>query len=100
VAQGRRVIGVFQAGINQERFAKAGKQFKVLDDGFRQIPVFLLGGTIDLVATPDAHRAVLRQLKRAGFDKVRLDFIDGPHGVDPLSLASALAWFSAAAKVQ
>ncbi len=94
VAQERRVIGVFQAGINQESFAMSGKLFKVLDDALRQTPVFLLGGSVDAIATPDAHRTVQRQLKRAGFKNVQLDFMDGAHGVDPRPLARALGWFA------
>ena len=97
VAQGRKVIGVFQAGINEETVAKAGKQFQVLDAGFKQMPVFLLGGRNDTMATPKAHRGVERRLQRAGFAHVRLDFIDGAHQIDPRPLATALAWFAAEA---
>ena len=95
--QGRFAIGVYQAGINQETLALAAKQFKVLNDSFRRIPVFLLGGYEDQIAPPDAHHDVESDLKRAGFRNVRLEFFDGPHAVDPRPLKKALEWFAAEA---
>lgn len=94
VAQGRKVIGVFQAGINEESFVKAGEQFDVLNDDFLRIPVFLLGGERDRMASPNAHHNVERRLKKAGMQHVRLEFFAGPHRVYPKPLKDALAWFA------
>lgn len=93
-ARERKVIGVFQAGINEESFAKAGEQFDVLNQDFQRIPVFLLGGERDRIASPAAHRRVERRLKKAGVQHVQLVFFDGPRRVDAAPLKDALAWFT------
>ena len=90
---GRQAMGVFQAGINEETVALAAKHFKALDDGYRQVPVFLLAGTKDEIATESDHRRIERELKRAGFKHVQLETFPGPHAVDPRPLRRALAWF-------
>lgn len=95
--QGRVPIGVFQAGINEDTLVSGGRAFKTLNDAYRRIPVFLLGGKKDAIATPSDHREVERELKRAGFKNVRLEFFDGPHAVDPRPLKGALDWFAAEA---
>ena len=91
--QGRRPIGVFQAGINQETVAKAGQEFKALDGNYRKIPVFLLGGRQDQIAAPGEIRDVETELCRAGFKQVQLEFFDGPHAINPAPLRRALDWF-------
>ena len=97
VAQERKVIGVFQAGINEESFIKAGKQFKVDNADFLRIPVFLLVGDRDRMSTPNAHRRVEKQLKKAGVEHVKLEIIPGPHYVNPAPLKGALEWFTSIA---
>lgn len=94
VAQDRKVIGVFQAGINEESFVKAGKQFEVNNAAFLRIPVFLLVGDRDRMSSPNAHRRVEKQLKKGGAQNVRLEIIEGPHYVDPKPLKGALEWFA------
>ena len=97
-AVGRRPIGVFQAGINKDTLALGARQLKILDDSVRGIPVFLLSGRKDDIATPFDHRDVEAELRRAGFKHVRLESFDGPHAVDPRPLRKALEWFSEQAK--
>lgn len=92
-AQGRRPIGFFQAGINQETVAMAAKAFKQLDAAYRATPVFLLAGTSDDIATLDAHEGIRDELKHEGFTHVKLEIFAGPHAVDPRPLRQALAWF-------
>ena len=91
---GRQAMGVFQAGINEETVALVAKHFKALDDGYRQVPVFLLAGTKDEIATESDHRRIERELKRAGFKHVQLETFPGPHAVDPRPLERALKWFA------
>lgn len=95
---GRRAVGVFQAGINEETVALAARHFKVLDDAYRATPVFLLAGTRDEIATESNHRRLERELKRAKFTAVRLETFPGPHAVDPRPLERALTWFASARK--
>lgn len=99
-SQGRRPIGVFQAGINEETVALLAKSVQVLDASYRRTPVFLLAGTQDEIASVEAHESVRRALRRAGFTRVRLETFNGPHAVNAPPLQEALQWFSelAAAK--
>jgi len=92
-SQGRTVIGVYLAGINQDTLVSAAQQFKVLDETFRRIPVFLQSGEKDEIATPGDHRGVQEELKRAGFRHTRIEHFPGPHVVDPRPLRTALDWF-------
>lgn len=92
-ALGRRPIGVFQAGINYETVARCAAEQRVLDAEYRRMPVFLLAGTRDEIATLAEHRQLQRELKVAGFKNVRLEQFEGPHAVDPRPLTGALRWF-------
>jgi predicted esterase len=92
-SQGRTVIGIYLAGINQDTIVAAAQQFKVLDEAFRRIPVFLQSGEKDEIATPGDHRGVQEELKRAGFRHTRIEHFPGPHAVDPRPLRIALDWF-------
>jgi predicted esterase len=91
--QGVRLAGVYMAGVNQNAFGDAARQFGVLDDALRDVPVFLQGGTRDRVATPAQHRAIESELTRDGFRHVRLEFVPGGHALDTAPLADALRWF-------
>lgn len=92
-AQGRTVIGLYLAGVNEETLVDAATHFGVLDDAFRGIPVFLQSAQEDAVATPDDHRAIASKLRRAGFTQVRLESHPGTHTVVPMPMRSALDWF-------
>ena len=92
--QGARLAGVYMAGVNQNAFGEAARQFGVLDDALREVPVFLQGGTRDRVATPAQHRAIESDLGRDGFRHVRLEFVPGGHALDPAPLEEALRWFA------
>ncbi len=92
-SQGRTIIGVYLAGINQDTLVAAATQFKVLDAAFKRIPVFLQSGEKDEVSTPAAHQDVASVLKRAGFENVRIEYFPGRHEVDPGPMRAALEWF-------
>ncbi|HJV70974.1 hypothetical protein [Ideonella sp.] len=92
--QGRRVVGVYLAGINEEPLEAAARQLGVFDDRFRRVPVFLQGGLKDRVATPARHRRLQAELLGAGFTQVRLEFAEGGHEIDAEPLSRALAWFA------
>ncbi|MBK6980427.1 MAG: hypothetical protein IPH30_02040 [Betaproteobacteria bacterium] len=91
--EGRTVIGLYLAGVNEETLVPAAKLFGVLDASFRRIPVFLQSGKGDEVATPADHRDVVSKLKRAGFTNLRLEYFQGTHEVEPGPLRSALDWY-------
>ena len=91
--QGRSIVGVYQAGINEDALLPAAARFDTMNAVFRGVPVFLQSGRSDEIATPVQHREVATKLKRAGFEHVRVEYVDGPHRVDPAPLATALHWF-------
>ena len=91
--EGRRVIGVYLAGINRDAIVDAAQQFHVLDESFRRTPIFLQSGEKDAIATPADHRAVYDELKRAGVRRVRIEHVAGGHEVDARPLRGALEWF-------
>ena len=92
-SQGRRIVGVFFAGISQDVMVAAARQFDVLDDDFKRLPIFLSAGDRDNVATPSDHRAVYTELGRAGFLRVKLEFFHGVHEPSVAALRQALEWF-------
>lgn len=94
--QGRRVAGVYLAGVNEDPLLPAAEQFGLLDEGFRGLPVFLQSGTRDTVATPAQHRRLQTGLARAGFTRLKLVMVDRGHEVDASPLPEALAWFAEA----
>lgn len=91
--QGRKVIGLYQAGINEDTLSEAARHFDILDAHFRRTPVFLQSGAKDPVATPEDHRKVAASLARSGFGHVRIETSPGGHEVDAWSLREALEWF-------
>jgi predicted esterase len=93
-SQGRTVIGLYLAGINQNTLLDAATQFKVLNTDFKRIPVFLQSGEQDEVATTAEHQDLAGELIRAGFKNVRIVSFPGLHEVEPGPLRIALDWFS------
>lgn len=93
-SQGRTVIGVYLAGVNQDTLLDAATQFKVLNSDFKRVPVFLQSGEQDEVATTANHQEVAAELIRAGFKNVRIVSFPGPHEVEPGPMRTALDWFS------
>jgi len=91
--EGRRVIGVYLAGINRDTIVEAARQFHVLDENFRRTPIFLQSGEKDEVAMPGDHRGVYEELQRAGFRHLRIEHVAGAHAVDAGPLRGALDWF-------
>ena len=92
-SQGRTVIGIYLAGINQDTLIDAAMQFKVLNSDFKRIPVFLQAGEQDEVATVAAHEDIASELIRAGFKNVRVVSFPGPHEVEAGPIGNALEWF-------
>jgi predicted esterase len=92
-SEGRSVIGIYLAGINEDTVASAARQFNVLSEAYRRVPVFLQSGETDEIATMADHRRVADALKHAGFRNVRIEYFPGPHAVEPRLLPKALDWF-------
>lgn len=92
-SQNRAIIGIYLAGINQDTVLDAAERFKVLNETYRSVPVFLQSGEKDDIATPADHRTIQDELKRAGFTNVRVGYFPGAHVIDPGPLRTALDWF-------
>jgi len=92
-SQGRTVIGIYLAGINEDTIIAAARHFNILNETFKRIPIFLQSGEKDEIATPGDHQAVQKELKRAGFRNIRIEYFPGPHAVDPGPMRTALVWF-------
>jgi predicted esterase len=92
-SQGRRVIGIYLAGINEDTVVPAARNFNLLNENYKRVPIFLQSGEEDQIATPGDHAAVRDRLRRAGFRNVRIEYFRGPHTVDPVPLRAALDWF-------
>lgn len=93
-SQGRTVIGIYVAGINQDTISPTARDMNVLDERYKRIPVFLQSGEKDVVSTPAEHRRVQSELERAGFRHTRVEYFAGRHEVEPALLRTALHWFS------
>ena len=56
--------------------------------------IYLSSGTDDKIATPEAHRKVMKSMKASGFHKVSLETY-GAHDPYPPHTTEALNWFIA-----
>jgi predicted esterase len=92
-SSGRRVIGLYLAGINEDTVSAPAKSYKVLTDTYRRTPVFLQAGDADTVASVVDHRKVAGALEDAGFRNVHVEYFHGGHEVDAKPLGIALDWF-------
>ena len=91
--EGRNIIGIYVAGINQNTVLAAGRQLDLLNETYRRVPVFLQSGETDDIATMADHRRLQDELRRAGFQNVRIEYVPGPHILNPQPLGMALDWF-------
>ena len=92
-SRGRTIAGLYLAGINEDTVTPAARDFNVLSESYRRIPIFLQSGESDQVATMADHRHVYDDLKRTGFRNVRIEHFSGGHTVYAPPLATALDWF-------
>jgi len=91
--EGRNVIGMYLAGLHYNTALAAARQLDLLNETYRRVPVFLQSGLTDEVATTADHQRVERELHRAGFRNVRIEYFPDSHVVNPRPLGMALDWF-------
>jgi predicted esterase len=92
-SQGRTIMGIYLAGINEDTVSSAAQTLRVLDEKYKRIPIFLHSGDRDPIATPSDQLAVSNSLHKAGFTNVRIEYFPGAHMVDAGQLHTALEWF-------
>jgi predicted esterase len=92
-SEGRTIIGIYLAGINEDTVTPAARTFNVLGETYRRVPIFLQSGETDEIATMADHRRVYDDLKHAGFRNVRIEHFAGAHEIYPPPMRLALDWF-------
>ncbi len=97
-AEGRKVLGMFMGGCNEDAASTALKEYKPPRKEFLAAKVFLSTGKDDRIAGPSFGQTVQASLKKSGFDQVKLELFDGPHQLHREHIAPALQWFAESAK--
>jgi hypothetical protein len=97
-AEGRKILGMFMAGCNEDSASAALKDFKPSRKEFLAAKVFLSAGKDDKIAGPTFGEKVSASLKKTGFGQVRLETFDGPHQLNRDHIAPALKWFTEGGK--
>lgn len=86
------ICGFYLSGINDDRLSPAYKTYQP-GAGFLNIPIWISGGTEDLIATPSLEGAVQVSLQRAGFRRIRVERFVGGHRLKRSEVRLALRWF-------
>lgn len=90
---GRRVLGMFMSGCNEDMAALAISEWRVPKTNFNKAKVFVSTGEKDNVAGPEKTVGVIRSLKKSGFE-VKEMLHTGGHGLDKEHVLAAMTWFS------
>ena len=87
-----RICGFFLAGINEDLLGDAYRLYQP-PANFLSVPVWLSSGDHDPIAPPQTHVHVYYDLKRTGFQNVRLEGFLGGHVLKRSEVRRALKWF-------
>lgn len=90
---GRRVPGMFMGGCNEDMASKAIDEWKAPKREFTKARIFVSTGKADRIAGPGKTEAVVKSLKRSGFE-VREELHDGGHEVNKDHVRAAMEWFA------
>jgi hypothetical protein len=90
--KGYNVMGVFMGSVDQD-YASESAQRYLPSTKYKDVPIFLSGGSEDKIATPAKMTEVKEGLLRHGFAKVRLEMHKGGHELSHEDLSQALRWF-------
>lgn len=93
-AEGRKVLGMFMGGCNEDMATLALKEYKPPRKDFLAAKVFLSAGKDDRIAGPAPTEAVRASLKKSGFDQVKSEVFEGAHELHREHVAPALQWFA------
>jgi hypothetical protein len=86
------ICGFYLAGINDDRLSIAYREYQPGAD-FLNIPIWISGGTEDLIASPSRQGALQISLQRTGFKRVRVEHFMGEHWLKRSEVRRALQWF-------
>lgn len=89
---GYRLAGIFLTGMNEERITEGYRRFQP-GPGFLRTPIFLSSGTRDMIATLEQQNAVVKSMRRTGFQNIRHKSFPGGHVMQQTHLQEALRWF-------
>ncbi len=90
--RGRRVVGIFMGGCNEDTATSAIKTLKPDKKIFTAAKVFLSTGKADNIAGPEDTAKVMDSLKSSGFE-VQESIHQGGHTLDRAHVAEAMKWF-------
>jgi hypothetical protein len=91
---GRKVLGMFEAGCNEDMATMALNALKPPQKEFKKVKVFLSTGTNDKIAGPTQTETVAKSLKRTGFDEVKTEVFEGAHEINREHISTAMKWFT------
>jgi len=90
---GRKIQGMFMGGVNEDMAAKALNDWNVPRKDYTQARVFVSTGKEDNIAGPAKTDAVVKSLKRSGFE-VKEEIHDSGHEVNKAHVLAAMKWFA------
>lgn len=93
LARGRRVIGTWMSGCNEDSTATIREEYQPDEYALWDIAYFLSSGQWDRVSTRQQMRAVRRSLENHGARHVRFEGFKGGHVYYLPHIDAGLAWF-------
>jgi len=93
-SKGRTVCGMMMTGTNEDMATKSLEKFSPDRKSFLATKIFMSTGDMDNTASPERVKGIIDQMKKTGFNNVRLEVFPGPHKFHVEHVAPALAWFS------
>ena len=89
---GNHVVGIFLAGINEDRLSEGYRAFHP-GAAFLRTAVYVSSGQEDHVANPTQSGAVLQSMRNTGFSRTQIGHHAYGHAVSRTLVREALRWF-------
>lgn len=90
---GRKVLGMFMGGCNQDMATMAMEAVKPSKGAFTSAKVFLSTGKTDKLSGPEQTAVVMKSLEASGFE-VKEEVHEGGHELNKEHVLAAMKWFS------
>jgi hypothetical protein len=91
---GRRVLGMFMGGCNEDMATMAIERLHVPKKAFTTAKVFLSTGSKDQIGDLERTQQVAKSLRRSGFDEVMVGVYQGGHELHREHVLTAMKWFT------
>lgn len=86
------LCGLYFTGMDKDVLSDAYQTYRP-DPSFLHTPIWMSAGDNDIIATGYREGNVAASIKRSGFDRVRLEYFMGKHGVKRAEVRLAMRWF-------